>query len=120
MPHHLMNLRHVPDDEAEEIRALFDAHDVRYYETPPSRWGISMGGFWVHDIEEAERARGLLQEYQRKRMECQREAYEARRSNGETGGIWRMFRHKPLRTLAACLAIVVMIGFSLLPFIRLG
>ena len=28
MPHHLMNLRHVPDDEADEIRALFDAHDV--------------------------------------------------------------------------------------------
>ena len=47
MTHHLMNLRHVPDDEAEEIRALFEAHEVRYYETPPSRWGISMGGFWV-------------------------------------------------------------------------
>ena len=28
MPHHLMNLRHVPDDEADEIRALFDAHEV--------------------------------------------------------------------------------------------
>ena len=62
MPHHLMNLRHVPDDEAEEIRALFEDHGVRYYETPPSRWGISMGGFWVHDAEEAERAKALLDE----------------------------------------------------------
>ena len=51
MPHHLMNLRHVPDDEADEIRALFEEHGVRYYETPPSRWGISMGGFWVHDAK---------------------------------------------------------------------
>ena len=76
MPHHLMNLRHVPDDEAEEIRALFDAHEVAYYETPPSRWGISMGGFWVHDDDEAARARALLDEYQRQRYETQRQAYE--------------------------------------------
>ena len=48
-----MNLRHVPDDEADEIRTLFEAHGIRYYETPPSRWGISMGGFWTHDDGEA-------------------------------------------------------------------
>lgn len=120
MPHHLMNLRHVPDDEAEDIRALFDDHEVRFYETPPSRWGISMGGFWVHDTDEAERAKAILQEYQRQRMQSQREAYETWRSQGEGGGIWYMLRRKPLRTLAACLAIVVIAGFSLLPFIRIG
>ncbi|HDZ39428.1 MAG TPA: hypothetical protein ENH62_14330 [Marinobacter sp.] len=120
MPHHLMNLRHVPDDEAEEIRALFDDHDVRFYETPPSRWGVSMGGFWVHDDDEAQRAKELLQEYQRQRLESQREAYEARRLNGESMGAWQMFRYKPVRTFAACLAIVVMIGLSLLPFIHIG
>lgn len=119
MPHHLMNLRHVPDDEADEIRALFDAHDVRFYETPPSRWGISMGGFWVHDTDEANRAKVLLHEYQRQRMESQREAYEARRLSGESGGVWQMLRHKPVRTLAACVAILVIMGLSLLPFIRI-
>ncbi|WP_100638909.1 DUF6164 family protein [Marinobacter salexigens] len=120
MPHHLMNLRHVPDDEAEEIRDLFEAHEVRYYETPPSRWGISMGGFWVHDTEEAQRARTLLQDYQRQRMESQREAYEQRRSQGEGGGIWYMLRQKPVRTVAAVLSILVIAGLSLLPFIRIG
>lgn len=120
MPHHLMNLRHVPDDEAEEIRALFDEHEVRFYETPPSRWGISMGGLWVHDDDEAARARALLEEYQRQRRESQRRVYEARRASGETGGIWQMLRDKPVRTLAACLAIVVIAGLSLLPFIRIG
>lgn len=120
MPHHLMNLRHVPDDEAEEIRALFDANDVRFYETPPSRWGISMGGFWVHDAEEAARARALLGDYQRQRLESQREAYEARRLSGETGGVWHMLRQKPVRTLAACVAILAIAGLSLLPFIRIG
>lgn len=120
MPHHLMNMRHVPDDEAEEIRALFEAHDVRYYETPPSRWGISMGGFWVHDPEEAQRAKTLLQEYQNQRLHSQREAYEQWRSQGEGGGVWYMLRKKPVRTLAALLAILTIGALSLLPFIRIG
>lgn len=82
MPHHLMNLRNVPDDEAEEIRALFEEHEVRYYETPPSRWGISMGGFWAHDDDEAARARALLDEYQAQRLESQREQYQSRCERG--------------------------------------
>lgn len=120
MPHHLMNLRHVPDDEAEEIRDLFEAHDVRYYETPPSKWGISMGGFWVHDDDEAARARQLLDEYQRQRLQTQRQAYEASLAAGETGGIWSMIRRRPVRTLAAVLAIVTIAALSLLPFVRIG
>lgn len=120
MPHHLMNLRHVPDDEADEIRALFDAHDVAYYETPPSRWGISMGGFWVHDDAEAARARALLDDYQRQRFERQRQAYEQRLAGGESVGVWSMLRRHPVRTLAACLAILVIMGLSLLPFVRIG
>lgn len=120
MPHHLMNLRNVPDDEAEEIRALFEEHEVRYYETPPSRWGISMGGFWAHDDDEAARARALLDEYQAQRLESQRHAYEQGVARGEIGGIGSMFRRNPVRTLAACLAIAIIIGFSLLPFIRIG
>ncbi|MBE0485957.1 DUF6164 family protein [Marinobacter sp.] len=120
MPHHLMNLRNVPDDEADDIRALFEEHEVRYYETPPSRWGISMGGFWVHDNDEAARAKVLLKAYQQQRFESQRRAYEDKLARGEIGGVWSMIRRKPVRTLAACLAILVIAGFSLLPFIRLG
>ncbi|HAC27167.1 DUF6164 family protein [Marinobacter sp. bablab_jr008] len=120
MPHHLMNLRHVPDDEADEIRALFEEHGVRYYETPPSRWGISMGGFWVHDAEEAARAKALLDEYQRQRFQSQRQAYEQGLARGEIGGIGSMFRRYPLRTLAACLAIAAIAAISLLPFVRIG
>ncbi|KMQ72915.1 DUF6164 family protein [Marinobacter subterrani] len=120
MPHHLMNLRHVPDDEADEIRALLEAHEVAYYETPPSRWGISMGGFWVHDDDEAERARVLLEAYHRERQETQRRTYQENLARGEAGGVWFMFRRYPVRTLAACLAIVVIMGLSLLPFVHIG
>lgn len=120
MPHHLMNLRHVPDDEAEEIRALFDDHEVRFYETPPSRWGISMGGFWVHDDNEAARAKALLQDYQYQRFKSQRHDYDERRLRGESGGVWQMFRYKPVRTLAAFVAILAISALSLLPFVRIG
>ena len=119
MPHHLMNLRNVPDDEADDIRALFEEHEVSYYETPPSRWGISMGGFWVHDEAEAERARALLDDYQARRLQAQREDYLARCQRGETG-LWYQFRRRPVTFLAALIAIAVILGLSLLPFVRLG
>ncbi|WP_372965770.1 DUF6164 family protein [Marinobacter sp.] len=119
MPHHLMNLRNVPDDEADDIRALFEEHDVHYYETPPSRWGISMGGFWVHADDEAARARSLLNDYQARRRESQRLEYQARCERGETGW-WYQFRSRPVAFLAAVVAITVILGFTLLPFVRLG
>ncbi len=120
MPHHLMNLRNVPDDEAEEIRELFESHAVSYYETPPSRWGISMGGFWVHDDDEARRARALLDDYQRQRQHQQRQRYEDGLHRGEVAGFWQRLVRHPVRILAACLAIAVIIALTLAPFINLG
>ncbi|MCR8914183.1 hypothetical protein FDP08_13105 [Marinobacter panjinensis] len=119
MTNHLMNLRHVPDDEADEIRELFEAHDIPYYETPPSRWGISMGGFWVHDNDEARRARKLLEDYQRERLQHQREAYRRDLAEGRTGGFWYRLRQKPVTTVAACLAILIILALTVAPFVTL-
>jgi hypothetical protein len=109
----------VPDDEADEIRALFDDHEVPFYETSPSRWGISMGGFWIHDDAEAERGRELLQTYQQERLQRQRQAYEQDLAEGRTGGFWHRFRHKPMTTLAAGFAILVILALTLAPYITL-
>lgn len=119
MTNHLMNLRHVPDDEADEIRELFAAHDVPYYETPPSRWGISMGGFWVRDDDEARRARELLEDYQRERLQRQRDTYQRELAEGRTGGFWYRLRHKPITTFVACLAILIILALTVAPFITL-
>lgn len=118
MPHHLMNLRHVPDDEAEEIRELFHQYEVPFYETPPSRWGISMGGFWVKDGSDARRARQLLTSYQQQRLQRQRELYTQELAAGRVAGFWRRLRRKPLTTLAVCLAIAFMVVVTLLPFLK--
>lgn len=119
MPYHLMNLRHVPDDEADEIRALFEAHEVRYYETPPSRWGISMGGFWVHDRAEAARARELLKAYQDERLGRQREEYEKARASGQVPGFWLRLRRKPLSVMFVLMAAAFILVLSLAPFLGL-
>jgi hypothetical protein len=37
----LLNLKMVLDDEADDVRAMLEEHDIAYYETAPSRWGIS-------------------------------------------------------------------------------
>ncbi len=119
MPHHLMNLRHVPGDEADDIRDLFEREQVRYYETPPSFWGISMGGFWVHDDDEAERARKLLAEYQQQRQTWQHEQWQERVARGDAG-YGSMLRRHPVRMLAAIIALAVIVGLSLLPYLRIG
>lgn len=117
MPHFLMNLRHVPDDEADEVRALLEANNINYYETPPSRWGISMGGFWVHETDEAERARLLLDEYQSNRARDQRADYDRRLAAGEVPSFGQRLARRPLTMTAILLAVALVLGLALGPFL---
>ena len=45
----LLNLRNVPDDEADDVRALLDSNRIAFHETRPSMWGISAGAIFVTD-----------------------------------------------------------------------
>lgn len=119
MPYQLMNLRNVPDDEADEVRELLEAQAVDYYETPPSRWGISMGGLWVRDAQEAERARALLARYQQDRFERQRAEYEKASRAGNIAGFWQRLWAKPLTMLAVFVAIGLILLVTLAPFLSL-
>src|SRR5690606_24144857 len=112
----LMNLRDVPEDELEEIRALLEAERVDFYETRPSMWGVSGGGIWLpDDTDEAEaaRARARLAEYQQARARRMREL----RAAGVRESPWR---EHPLRSLAALLGLLIMLGLVTVPFLMLG
>lgn len=116
MPVLLMNLRDVPEDELEEIRALLEAERVDFYETRPSMWGVSGGGIWLpDDTDEAEeaRARARLAEYQQARARRMREL----RAAGVRESPWR---EHPLRSLAALLGLLIMLGLVTVPFLMLG
>ena len=82
MPVRLLDLRHVPDDEADDVRRLLDANGIDWYETPPGLFGISAGGVWIRDGGDVAQARRLLDGYQaerrrRARAERERELREA-------------------------------------------
>src|SRR5699024_4290491 len=100
----LMNLRHVPDEEAAEVRALLEAQGIMYYETPPSMWGISAGAIWLHDEDDRERARLLLKDYQSRRFDQQRAAWQQARERGDAPTFWQRFMAAPLRTSVFLLA----------------
>lgn len=99
MPKLLLNLRHVPDDEADEVRALMSERGIQCYETPPGPFGITAGGIWLKDPDDYARARELMDDYQEKRAIRMREAYNAARERGETETVGSTVRRNPLRTL---------------------
>ena len=109
----LLNLRDVPEDEADEIRALLDAQAIACYETEPNRWGFSAGGIWLSQDADAERASVLLADYQQQRR---------RQALAERAGLprlWTQLREQPLRVFGALLAAAALIALITLPFVGL-
>ena len=104
----LLNLRNVPDDEADDVRQLLTAHGFDWYETRPGPWGISGGALWMRDADAHADARRLLDDYQRRRREQarEREAREGRQ------GFLELLRERPgfvLPRLAAIVALVLLV-----------
>ncbi len=116
----LLNLRHVPDDEADEVRALLDAQGIDYYETQPGPFGISAGGLWLSDPIHEDRARLRLREYQAQRASRAHEERETDRREGRLRGTWGLLRENPLQAVAAVIGILFVLAVTLLPFLLLG
>lgn len=117
MPVLLLNLRNVPDDEADEVRALLDNDGIDYYETRPSLWGVSGGGLWLPDDSQEQQARSRLATYQAERGEKARRERAQALSEGRAPSAWTAFRENPLRALATLLGILLMLGLATLPFL---
>lgn len=111
----LMVLRHVPEDEIEEVRALLDAHGIGHYQTEPSRWGVSHGGLWLADDGDHAAARALLDGYQRERQARARAQAEQDRREGREERFVEQLRREPLRVLAAVAAILALLALMALP-----
>ena len=112
----LLRLRNVPEDEAEEVRALLEAHEIEFYETSPGNWGISMPAIWLRDESQLEQARTLLKSYQQERAQRARQDYEARRQAGEAPTLADSFRASPLRFIGYCAAAAAVLYISISVF----
>ncbi len=113
----LFRLNGVPEDEAAEIRALLDDNAIDYYETDAGRWGISLAAIWLRDEEPLQRARDLIEVYQKERFARAREAYEKKRAAGELETLLGRAVRDPLRFVLYLAAILLILYLSLMPFI---
>ncbi len=115
----LMNLRNVPADEAAEVRAMLDAHQIAFYETRPSIWGVSAGGIWVTDDADFANARRAMDDYQQRRSARARAEYAAAKRAGTAETFVSMLRAEPVRVVISVLGILVVLGLVALPFLLL-
>ena len=115
----LFKLRRVEEDEAEDIRALLDAHDFEYYETDNGRWGLGYAAIWLHDNKRFEEGTALIAEYQQQRFESARAAYLELCEKGEQATLWTMIQDKPMQILLALFGMLVVVLFALSPFVFL-
>jgi hypothetical protein len=115
----LLNLRNVPDDEADDVRAMLDAHGIAFYETRPGMWGVSGGGIFVTEDAAIAEAKRLMADYQRQRQARARAEYDAARRAGTAETFWTVLRAEPGRVALTVLAIVLLLGLVALPVILL-
>lgn len=117
MPHLLFKLNGIPDDEAEEIRALLDAHPIDYYETDAGRFGISLAAIWLPSDRELEQAQQLIDTYQQQRYQQAREHYEQQQRDGTAETHLQRLLRQPVRSLIFILTILVILYFTTAPFV---
>lgn len=115
----LLNLRHVPDDEADDVRAMLDGAGIAYYETRPSAWGISAGGIFVTEDAAAPEAKRLMAIYQGERSARARAAYAAARRDGTAETFWTVLRAEPGRVFLVALGIGFLLALVALPVLLL-
>ncbi len=115
----LLNLRNVPDDEADDVRALLDARAIAYYETRPNKWGISAGGIWVTEDASFADAKRLMADYQHARGERARAEYAAAKRDGTAETFGAVLRAEPGRVALLVLAILFVLGLMAMPVILL-
>lgn len=112
----LLNLRHVPDDEADDVRTLLDEAGIEWYETPIGRWGIGLGGIWIRDREELPRARELLRDYDRERFERARADHAERARRGELETMVHRLIQDPVGVCLRLGAVAFILFLMLYPF----
>lgn len=116
----LLNLRNVPDDEADEVRALLDARRIAFYETRPSRWGVSAGAIWIAEDIDADRAKALMAGYQAERLARARAEHAAAKAQGTAPTWCSTLRDEPLRVAMTVLTTLLLLGLVALPVFMLS
>ncbi len=113
----LVNLRGVPDDEAQDIRELLAANDIAFYETSAGNWGVSMPAIWLTEDAQIATAERLLKAYQAERAETAQQEYAQLKARGEQRTLADAIKENPLRFAAYLVISTLVLFFSIKPFV---
>lgn len=116
----IFNLRNVPDDEAEDIRALLKQDNIDFYETPAGNWGISVPSLWLRDESQQARARVLIDAYQHSRQTEAKAEYARQQAEGSNRTLIDSIKENPLRFVVYMLIICGLLYISTMPFIDMA
>lgn len=116
----LLNLRHVPDDECEEVLALLSAHHIEHYTTPPGPFGISAGGIWVCDPDDVPKAKALFDDYQQQRALRVLQEKAKAKAEGRTESLWAYWSQRPGTVVLMLILSVMVLMIFFAPMIQLA
>jgi len=116
----LIRFRGVPDDEAEEIRALLTEQSIDFYETPAGHWGISMPSLWLNDESQLLQANTLIDNYQQQRLLNAQNSYQQQKQAGNHKTLFDSLLENPIRFIVYFMLVIAIVYFSIKPFMALG
>lgn len=120
MPKLLFRLRGVPEDEADEIRALLTEKQIEYYETPAGNWGISLPALWLQDESRYLEAKELLDAYQTARSQRIRAEYARLKQAGVHKTLKDSFLEKPFTFLGYIFIVILLLYLPFKLVVELG
>lgn len=113
----IFKLRGVPDDEANDVRALLNEHHIDFYETDAGNWGISLPAIWLQDDLPQERAKALIATYQEERYIRVRGEYEQLKKDGKQRKVMDLFKENPTQFILYGIVILGILYLSVKPFV---
>lgn len=116
----LFKLNGVSDDEANDVRTLLNDNDIDYYETSGGNWGVSMPAIWLKDAGQFEKARSLLDDYQKERTVRMREEYARLKRDGKNITFFDTIRQKPVQFIIHLAITLLVIYLSVRLVLDIG
>lgn len=114
----VFRLNHVPEPEADAVRALLSEHGFDVYETQEGRWGLSVAAIWLKNNEDFDAARAVIDEFQKTHAANMREEFDQALRDGKIPTFWQLLRGNPLMFLAYWALIGAVLFLTLVPMFQ--
>lgn len=111
----LFRLNHVPEEEADAVRAILDEHQFEYFETHEGRWGLSVAAIWLKNDDDFVTARRLIDEFQQTHSAKMRDEFEQAKREGRIPTFWQLLRTNPIMFGLYWVLILVILFLTIIP-----